>query len=259
MKRRIITFVIVAVEAVLQGCGGSKQEHKADLVVVEQKDSVYGGTEMNEYNGATFVVDVPTDGPQVLVDSVMGLLNRELYKAFEDCAHFDENVVTFSAEEVFTSDGQQLLGNYMKQYGQPVKDNLWKTFALTLKMEAQTEKYVTYGMEHFHCGGSCGSEKYYFTFDKKDGHVIQGLITHDSLVRFFEENPELGVIENDAWAGMPGWTFSPDLEFENTSFGLLDDRMSLVVTGVGNHYGLIGVPYDKVNTYLSSEAQALLK
>ena len=24
------------------------------------------------------------------------------------------------------------------------------------KMEAQTAKYVTYGMEFFHCGGSCG-------------------------------------------------------------------------------------------------------
>ena len=58
---------------------------------------------------------------------------------------------------------------------------------------------------------------------------------------------------------MQRWKFSPDHEFENTSFGLLDDRMSLVVTGVGNHYVLIDVPYDKVNTYLSSEAQALLK
>lgn len=27
-------------------------------------------------------------------------------------------------------------------------------------------------VEHYHYGGSCGSEKYYYTFDKGDGHQV---------------------------------------------------------------------------------------
>ena len=61
----------------------------------------------------------------------------------------------------------------MKKYKPLIEDSLWNTFGLELKLENQTARYVTYGLEFMHCGGSCGSEKEYYTFDKKDGWTVR--------------------------------------------------------------------------------------
>ena len=130
-------------------------------------------------------------------------------------------------------------------------------FCRTLAMEAQTDLFVTYGVEHFHCGASCGSEKYFYTFDKKDGHLIGDVISHENLVRFFEEHPECATIEKSE--ENLGWTFNPEDEYENTQFGLLADSFILVIEGVSNQYIVSKIPYDLISSYLSPEAQALVK
>ena len=53
--------------------------------------------------------------------------------------------------------------------------------------------------------------------------------------------------------------FDPEDEFENTQFGLLADNFMLVIEGIGNHYYVSKIPYDMISSYLSPEAQALVK
>ena len=71
IKRTWLLVMIASIVASLQGCGSAKPGNSNDLVVVEQIDSVYGGREGNNYCWASFNVDIPVYGPQVLVDSVM--------------------------------------------------------------------------------------------------------------------------------------------------------------------------------------------
>ena len=147
----------------------------------------------------------------------------------------------------------------MEKYKSLIEDSLWNTFSLELKMEAQTEKYVTYGLEFFHCGGSCGSEKYYYTFDKSDGHQVSKIISRDNLDRFFKDYPEYTSIDDDPWFGRAGWHYYPDDGFHSYDYGLLDDHFSLAIQCCGNHYLLLSFPYGQIFSYLSPEAQALLE
>lgn len=243
----------VSFVATVLGCQSRNQVRSADLIVVEQTDSVDGGSEDNHYCQATFTVDAPVDGPEALVDSVILFLNKQLYEACEGCAHFEDDVVTFSEKELFTIDGKRLLSRYMEKYRPIIVDSLWGDFGLTLKMETQTEKFVTYGVEQFHCGASCGSEKYYYTFDKRNGHLIKEIISHDNLVRFFKDYPEYSVKDDYMWE------FTPENDFDHTAMGLLGDHFSLVITGWYNHFFSIDVPYAPIYSYLSSEVQALVK
>jgi len=257
--KRYLWLIVIGFVAVVTGCGSAKMERSKDLVVVEQTDTVYGGNEDNGHEWASFTVDVPVNGPEVLADSIMAFVNKELYDACESNAHFDEKAISFSQDKVFTNDGERLLSHYMTKYKRPLQDSLWRVFGLTMKMEAQTEKYVTYGVEFYYCGASCSSEKHFYTFDKKDGHQVKEVISHDNLVRFFEDYPEYSTIGADPWSGEPEWRFYPEYEFHNSHYGLMDDLFFLSIDGVGNHYQLTGFPYSQIFSYLSPEVQALVE
>lgn len=262
MKKKLLFIMFASMIICLQGCGSSKIETAKDLVVVEQIDSVCGGHEENNYCWASFNVDVPVNGPQVLVDSVMALVNREVYKMCEYCIEFNDRpdeYVAYSEKEMFTNDGERLLSHYMEKYKPLIEDSLWNTFGLELKMEAQTDKYVTYGLEFFHCGASCGSEKCFYTFDKQDGYQVRNIISHENLVRFFTDYPEYTSIEDDPWFGWTEWRFSPEDDANKYDYGLLDDHFSFAIQGCGNHYLLLSFPYGQIFSYLSPEAQALVE
>ena len=256
IKRILLLHIIASMIIGLQSCENMKKERSKDLVVVEQSDSV-----INQKSGqATFIVDVPVDGPEALVDSVKALINKELYSACEKCVNFEEEVRIFKLKEVFTDDSERLLSSYMKKYRTLIEDSMWRTYyGFMMKLEAQTPKYVTIGMEHSHCGASCGSEKYYYTFDKSDGHLVKDVISRDNLECFFKDYPEYNAIAADHWSGYPGWKYSSEDVFENTSFALLDDHFSLVIADVGNHYLLADFPYSQIFSYLSPEVQALIE
>ena len=262
MKKKVLFIMFASTVIGLQGCGRTKTEPTKDLVVVEQIDSVHGGREENNYCWASFNVDVPVNGPQALVDSVMALVNREVYKMCEYCIEFNDRpdeYVAYSEKEMFTNDGKWLLSHYMDKYKPLIEDSLWNTFGLELKMEAQTEKYVTYGLESFHCGGSCGSEKYYYTFDKSDGHQVLNIISRDNLDCFFKDYPEYTSIDDDPWFGRAEWHYYPEDGFQSYDYGLLDDHFSLAIQGCGNHYLLLSFPYGQIFSYLSPETQALVE
>ena len=246
----------------LQGCGSAKIESPKALTVVEQVDSVHGSHDENRYCWATFNIDVPVNGPQALVDSVLVLVNSEVYQMCEYCIEFlnrPDEYVAYSEREMFTNDGNQLLNHYLEKYKPLIEDSLWNTFGLELKMESQTEKYVTYGLEFIHCGGSCGSEKSYYIFDKRDGHQVKDIISHDNMARFFTDYPEYTSVEDDPWFGMAGWRFSSEDVFSPNDYGLLDDHFSLVIQGYGNHFLLLCFPYGQLFSYLSPETQALVE
>jgi len=225
-----------------------------DLVVVEQTDTVKGAKSGNDRYRATISVDVPVDGPQALVDSVMVIINHETYHFFELCFEpSDDDSVTFREDEMYTNDGETLLAHYMEKYRPLLSDFLLTWFNLTLKLEVQTDRYVTYGLECYHCGASCGSEKYYYTFDKQDGHLVRGIISHENLVRFFKDHPDYSKQEEYLWE------FSPEKAYTDLCYGLLDDHFSLVILGWYNHYFIIDVPYSQISSYLSSEVQKLVE
>ena len=120
-------------------------------------------------------------------------------------------------------------------------------------MEAQTDKYVTYGLERFHCGASCGSEKYYYTFYKNDGHQMKEIISHDNLVHFFDNYPEYAAKDEYLWK------FSPEDNYDNTCYGLLEDHFSFNISGWHNHFFSVDVPYSQIFSYLSQETQTLVE
>lgn len=186
-------LIVAGLIAAFVGCQFDRQLNNSDLKVSVQIDTIRGGHEGNNYCWVSFNVDIPINGPQVLVDSVMALVNGEVYKMCEYSIEFanrpDENVV-YSEKEMFTNDGKQLLSHYMDKYKSLIEDSLWNTFGLDMKLEAQTEKYVTYGVENYYCGANCSSEKHFFTFDKSDGHLVKELISRESLVRFFSDYSE---------------------------------------------------------------------
>lgn len=161
-------------------------------------------------------------------------------------------------ENVYSDDSERLLSHYVKKYKSLIQDSLWREFSLTMKMEAQTEKFVTYGLEFYYCGANCSSKKHFYTFVKSDGHLIKEIISHENLVRFFEDYPKYKHIEADPWSGWPGWTFDPEEKFDIFSYGLLDDRLMLAISECGNHYLLTDFPYNQIFSYLSPEAQELV-
>ena len=255
-KKWYLIFVAISIGVLLSNCKSEQSESTTDLIVVEQIDSVFGDNGYNNYEWAAFSVDVPVNGPKTLVDSVMVLINREVYKMCEYCIEFvdsPDEYVAYCEEDIYTDDGKLLLKHYLDRYRASIADSLWNTFGLTLKMEAQTAKYVTYGMEFFHCGASCGSEKYYYTFDKNDGHIVKEIITNDNLVKFFKDYPRY-VSKNEY-----SWRFSPEDTCANTCFGLLQENFSLAIVGLYNHFFTVDVPLSQILPYMSLETQELVE
>ena len=262
MKNQWVLLVVGVIIGASISCSSGKQTGTSDLEVTNQVDTVWGGHEENNHCCVSFNVDVPVNGPQVLVDSIMVLVNREVYKMCEYCAEFNDlpgDNAAYSLEEVFTADGKRLLSRYMDKYKSLIEDSLWNTFSLELKMESQTGKYVTYGVEHFYCGANCSSEKHFYTFDKSDGHRLKEIVDHENLVRFFRDYPEYASIDDDPWFGRAGWQFSPEDDANKYDYGLLDDHFSLAIQGCGSHYLLLSFPYGQIFSYLSPEVQALVK
>ena len=262
MKISYPTLAIAALLSSLLGCQNQKQECPQDLVIVEYTDTVRG-----IHNGCvTFNVDVPVNGPQILIDSVMAFLNKKMYSFCEWCTHEsslyeDERLMkSFRPEEVFTNDGERLLEDYLRKYKPLIQDSLWREFfGMDLKLESQTESFVTYAHEDNACGASCSSRKYYYVFNKHDGHIVKEVISKEKLEKFFEDYPEHRGLRGDWLWGWPDWEYDAEHIFENTDFGLGPDHLSIVITGVGNHYYLMEIPYNQILSYFTPEAQALVE
>lgn len=254
-SNKIVFGLIIVVMAglPLQGCCFHTSAEAFPLLVVEEQHmEITPDDYRDSICKVQFTIDVPVNGPKILVDSVLVFLNKELYHAFEIGLNQDDHKVRFDSEKKVTNNTRHLLSYYWEIY-EPMLKKLDNIFYFILKLETQTESYVTYGLEYVHCGASCGSEKYYYSFDKRDGHQLKEIISHKNLSRFFEDYPEYANKEDYLWK------YSPETNYDNSCYGLLEDHFSLVIIGWYNHYFSVDVPYSQIFSYLSPEAQILVE
>ena len=228
------------------------------LVVERQWENVELDDKTKSVYGPTFCVDVPINGPKALTDSVMAFLNKEVYNCCElilDSNDRRSNSRKLAFKDVLTDDADSLVLHYVEAYKPYFEEELCNTYMFTLMLIAQTESFVTYGLEFYHCGASCGSELKSFTFDKKDGHRIENIISNRDLFRFLTDDPYYKDMVEEC---RPAVTQEKDLEFADMDFALLGNMLNITFNGVVNHYRSLAVNYNVILPYLSEEARQLL-
>ncbi len=244
-KFRLLLIAGVALSLAVIGCGEKRTESlDPQMVVVKKQHVIVDDSNPESWYSAKFAVDVPVEGPQPLIDSLKMFLNKELYHAFES---FDfeikEDSCLLAFEEVYTDDLSCLLDSYAHKYADHFKEMEWTwPGGLSLYMIAQTESFVTYGLESWM---GRGSSMYCHTFSKKDGHKIGAVITEDNLLRFHNDHPDGTILDN------------PNMECFD--MGLLEDGVLGINRCWQNHYFTKKFNYNReLLTYLTEEAQEMI-
>lgn len=233
------------------GCGGQKKESiDTQPLVVERQYAQLAGN--SEWDIGEFAVDVPVNGPQPLLDSIKSFLNKELFYAFQEYAI---DTVLYKAEEIYTDDMTHLLDSYVDKYTDRIKKDLCWFFNINMFMIAQTESFVTYGLECCHGSGSTGSEFLCYSFDKKDGHRIENIITRKDVMRFFRDSSDAEHSFSQSQTETEG--IEDDCDFPDV--GLTEEGLLIIDQDQGNHYAVGLLKYKEVLPYLSKEAHKLVK
>ena len=194
-----------------------------------------------------FYVDVPVEGPQPLLDSIKAFLNENLYLAFE-AVDFEEDSTWFTPKDVYADDMSSLLDSYVGKYSEHLKNMEWIwTSSFSFFLVAQTESFVTYGLEAYQ---GRGSVMYCHTFSKKDGHEVGEIITKENLLRFLKNHPDVkhpfynvDLLKNK------------EVSFD---FGLLEDGALCIAEPIQNCNIISKFGYKELLPYLSTEAQELV-
>lgn len=196
-------------------------------------------------------VDLPIDGPKPLTDSIKRLVTKELYRMFDlDGGYvYTDEELHIPFEKVCKWDGENVFTDFIKHY-RPLYEK-YATGAgensLILKLVSQTETFVTYYEEKMGCYGSCNHEFEYYTFRKKDGLLLEEMISDKNLRKFAKKYPQYEIDEN---------ILTP-------FFGLSDHGLlygAYMETGAfrgENHTDTI--PYHIVKPYLTEEVQELVQ
>lgn len=223
-----------------------------ELVVVKRQ-TAYLGWNQSVTMDIPIVVDSGKTG--LVQDSIISFLYREIHNEMNslctDTILHDEANDDWDYMSASFFNLEDALRN---TYEDRIEDTggHWITFALL----AQTESFVTYGFEHYHCGGSCGSEFYCYTFSKKDGHRIKNIIAWDDIQRFIKDHPK-------AKHPYGQWQLKADDDFMNEvplyDVALLNDGLLMVNEDEVNHYKVGKIAYEDVLPYLSQEVQELVR
>ena len=170
------------------------------------------------------IVDLPVQGPKVLVDSITQLFNEQLYSYFSD-----EDDTRLPYESVFSTDTQHLLEHYREAF-RPYFDEdstyicEFETHCLEMNMVAQTASYVTYEIVNVYFGEGLEEARSWVTFAKSDGHRVQDVITTESMIRFYQENPDER--DNDVW-GHIQYKLDNSEMIHLDNVGLLNETLSI--------------------------------
>lgn len=246
------------------GCEEQKTEGQTEsqLLVVEQQRMEFSKGQPE----STVSIDVPLSGPSPLIDSVMEFLNRQTYDFCELLAGTDfepGKQACFPYKKVPTAEALRFLQHYANHYIPKIDPELGLQ-DLTIQVIAQTESFVTFGVEEYHCGGSCGSEFHCYTFDKRDGHLVTDIISPKNLVKFIKKNPEADHpyfdwdLEDKDWDAID-WD-PENMVWESNTIGLVEDGIICVNQwGYVKHYRVGFLEYSDIMSYLSKEAQGLVK
>lgn len=250
IKNNLLFFVVAALSLAFTGCANNdfyETKQTADLLVV-MRDKV--DFELDGIDECKIVMDVPINGPKYLVDSVMHYLNHQLHEICEEV--FSRNA---PLEEVYSNDPHSLLEHYKASY-KPYfdRESFWGMEYWTMLLIAQTDSYVTYGLENYHCGGSCGSEFYCCSFSKYDGHRIDEIINVKSLARCLKKHPEIDHPFNEFQ-----YEHGHFIDSDCIGVGLVEEGLLCVNEDFANHYTFRIIDYDEIFPYLTKEAQKLVK
>lgn len=233
-KRICLLLVAGLIMFAAAGCGKKQVQNDMQMLVVERQD-----VQFEEYD-CSFLIDIPLYGPQPLMDSLKVFLNKKLYQAFDgtfDSAHFSE-------KELFQEDLTTMLSNYADTY-KPYVASINYHNTTDLLLIAQTESFVTYGLEICWCGVNCSSVFFCYTFDKKDGHLCD-IIDREKLAQFIEDHD---------------WEYRPlyDDYTDHFSFGLLEDSILYSEREASNHHYMAScIETQEIFQYLTNEAQQLI-
>lgn len=224
-----------------------------ELTVIAVADSVHEYEEYTDTSvGLNFElgaeVDFPIGGPQPLADSIKRFVYMELYHIFD---RGDVADIHIPFEQVCAWGGDNIVTDFISSY-KPLyaQTEGWNTGAhyLTLSLIDQTETFVTYSAEYVYCGAGCSYDHNFFTFRKRDGHLIQKIATTKNLTKFVKNHPD----------------YSETINFENyVSFhGLAEDGMLYgYYLPFGPYSGapeIITIPYSEIYAYLTKEARELI-
>lgn len=231
------------------GCGGQKQgQSESQMLIVERQQ--FQLTAHDPYiNKGVFAIDIPISGSQQLIDSLKVFFNHVLHNHLESSLETSWNLdsVHFTEKEMYQDNLMGMMSYYEDKY-KPFEEELEAPVSFNLFLIAQTESFVTYGMN---CCAGRGAVFYCHTFSKKDGHKLGETITKANLLRFMGEHPE---IENPF-----SETGIPDGDWAFFDLGLLEDGAICVNESWQNYYYAQKFDYKDLMPYLSKEAQELIK
>ena len=237
----LVAFAVVACT--------SNRKVDAEMLVVEQNLVDFNLPQPDEF---WVLMDIPVDGPEYLQDSIMRFLNEQLFDLCDGLVPGQA-----SSDELFDKYCRGYFGElsdiYYSAYAGAFQGEDIGFIATSLLMISQTDSFVTYGVETYHCGGSCGSELATYTFRKDDGRLVAPVISEENLVRLLREHPHVDHPFYD-------WQLDEDGAISRDYFdvGLLEDGVLLVNEDWMNHYNVTRVDYEVVRPYLSDDARELV-
>jgi hypothetical protein len=249
-----ILLLIMGVSVI--GCGNEREDRTDPGLLVVVRDWFDVG--VDSWNELHVLLDVPKTGPEYLRDSVNLFLSRTL---FDLCNDLCPGAYSFDDinDKVFNGYFGGVVDCYYEAYGSLVDKEDIGWVGVTCLMIAQTESFITYGVEYYGCGGSCGSSLYTYTFNKEDGHLIGDVISEKELAGFLhdhlDDNLPLHDYQKAKLALKAEFT-----EDEGGLFrvGLLNDGALFVNEDWMNHYSVGKIDYEDLSHYLSKEARELI-
>ncbi len=257
--KAVMAYVLsVIIGLIMESCGVIA--NRAHLLVVERQwEEVEWDDSNKTVRGPVFCVDVPLEGPKVLKDSVIAFLNDELYHCCEYVLEtYDSGLDNWRLpfNMVRTDNATHIVEHYVETYKPFFEVEIDNYYVFSLLLLAQTDMFVTYGLEFYHCGISCGSELMCYTFDKKDGHRVRNIISNHDLFLFLTDKSEyMDKMKNSR----PRVDKEEYLAFGDMDFALLDNGIRMTFNGIVNHYKTVAIDYDDIMPYLSEEVQKLVK
>lgn len=128
-------------------------------------------------------IDVPMGGDSFLVDSVIRLLNEEIYGFFENST--DQR---FAPGDLYCPEGKRLIQYYRDAFKPYIVDTCefhgccpdFDYLAITLV--EQTNSFVTYEISRYFIGEGDCEYLDWITFYKRDGHRLPEVIRNDQVV-----------------------------------------------------------------------------
>ncbi len=133
-------------------------------------------------------IDVPVGGNRVLMDSVMCLLNEQVYEFLESGKGSG-----FTREQVYCADEKQFMKHYYDTYKPLMADTSYEfeenggpgPFTEAVYLSAvlidQTDKFVTYEVVSLYLGEGGEYVTNWFTFSKADGHRLHTIVDDEQV------------------------------------------------------------------------------